>query len=66
MVFLSKRGSFRLLGGFFITPSSAGSASNTMEQAGSMIISRKTMWTGRSTKGSWKITGMRDMPIMGM
>ncbi len=46
-------------------PCSAGSASKTTEQVGSIMSSRKTMWTGRSTSGHWKSTGIRDMPTMG-
>ena len=36
------------------------------EQAGSIISSRKTTWTGRRTSGHLKRTGMRDIPMMGM
>ena len=38
-------------GGRRMTSASSGSASNTTEQAGSMISSRKTMCTGSSTSG---------------
>ncbi len=60
-----KRGSARSLGGWFMQSASAASASKTTEQAGSMISSRKTIWTGKRASGHSNSTGMRDMPAIG-
>ncbi len=56
--------SFRM-GGRFMMSASSFSDSNTIEQAGSMISSRKTICTGSRTRGMLKSTGMRDMPAIG-
>ncbi len=44
---------------------SSGSASKTTEQAGSMMSSMNTMWTGNSTSGHFSSTGMRESPAIG-
>ena len=45
---------------------SAFSASNTTEQAGSMMSSRKTICTGKSARGHFRSTGTNERPAMGM
>jgi hypothetical protein len=52
-------------GGRCMIPCSLASASNTIEQAGSMTNSRNTMCTGKSSKGHPKTSGSSDMPAVG-
>ena len=52
-------------GGRSMTSPSSCSASNTTEQAGSMMSSRNAMWIGMSTSGSLSSTGRMDMSAMG-
>ena len=46
-------------------PGSSASASNTIEQAGSMMSSRNTMCTGIRISGQPSSTGTHDSPAIG-
>ena len=52
-------------GGRVITSLSSGSASKTMEQAGSITNSRNRICTGMSAIGLPSKTGTNDIPAMG-
>ena len=53
-------------GGRLMMSGSAGSASKTTEQAGSMIRWRNAMWTGSRIRGQPNSTGSSDRPAIGM
>ena len=63
---LSKKDLFRARGGRFITFFSAGSASNKIEQTGSVINSKNTIWIGNKISGHLKIIGKSVMPAIGI
>ena len=67
MVRRLKSGSLGRRGGRRITSGSSASASKTIEQAGSMISSRKTMCTGSRISGHFSpsSTGISDRPAIG-
>ena len=62
---VSNRGASTFRGGRDMSPASSGSASNTIEETGSMINSRKTTCIGPSTSGQPNRTGISDMPAIG-
>jgi hypothetical protein len=45
---------------------SSGSASKTVEQAGSIINSRKAIWAGKRTRGKLNNIGNTASPAMGI
>ena len=52
-------------GGRFIPSPSSGSASNTIEQTGSISSSKKAMCTGLKTSGRPNSSGISDRPAIG-
>ena len=64
--FLLNKGSVNKRGALFIISFSSGSASKTVEQAGSMMSSRNAICAGNRTIGRLNNTGKRDIPAIGI